>query len=60
MREPFCHEQRGHGLRGIRRSAMLTGVCSAQVAADFATNPTYAGGWAAGQKRRFWFRRVEL
>jgi hypothetical protein len=30
-------------------AAMLTGICSAQIAADNASNPTYAGGWAAGQ-----------
>src|SRR5665213_1277440 len=30
-------------------TAMLTGICSAQIAADFATDPTYAGGWSAGQ-----------
>jgi hypothetical protein len=31
-------------------TAMMTGVCSGQiVASDYATNPTYAGGWSAGQ-----------
>ena len=30
-------------------TAMLTGICSAQIAADYATNPTYSGGWSAGQ-----------
>jgi hypothetical protein len=31
-------------------TAMMTGVCSAQiVASDHATDPTYAGGWSAGQ-----------
>jgi hypothetical protein len=31
-------------------TAMMTGVCSGQVvASDHATNPTYAGGWSAGQ-----------
>src|SRR5689334_18540015 len=29
-------------------AALLPSVCSGQTA-DFATNPTYAGGWAAGQ-----------
>jgi hypothetical protein len=36
-------------------TAMMTNVCSAQVAADYATNPTYAGGWAAGQNGGFGF-----
>jgi len=30
-------------------SAMLTGVCSAQIASDSATGSTYSGGWSAGQ-----------
>jgi hypothetical protein len=30
-------------------SAMLTGVCSAQIAYDSASGSTYSGGWAAGQ-----------
>jgi hypothetical protein len=30
-------------------TAMLTSIASAQIAADYATNPTYAGGWSAGQ-----------
>jgi hypothetical protein len=31
-------------------TAMMTGICSGQViASDHATDPTYAGGWAAGQ-----------
>ncbi len=31
-------------------TAMITGVCSGQVvASDHASNPTYAGGWSAGQ-----------
>jgi len=30
-------------------AALLTGICSAQSASDSASNPTYAGGWAAGQ-----------
>jgi hypothetical protein len=30
-------------------TAILSGVCSAQAAADYASNPTYAGGWSAGQ-----------
>jgi len=34
---------------------MLTGICSAQSAADYATNPTYAGGWLAGQNGGYGF-----
>ncbi|HWX22206.1 MAG TPA: PEP-CTERM sorting domain-containing protein [Candidatus Binatia bacterium] len=30
-------------------TAIMPSVCSAQIAADYATNPTYSGGWAAGQ-----------
>lgn len=30
-------------------TAMLSSVCSAQLAYDSATNPTYSGGWSAGQ-----------
>jgi hypothetical protein len=30
-------------------TAMLTGICSAQIAADSATDPIYSGGWSAGQ-----------
>jgi len=30
-------------------TAMLAGICSAQVALDTASNPTYSGGWSAGQ-----------
>ena len=30
-------------------TAMLTGICSGQIAHDGATDPAYAGGWAAGQ-----------
>src|ERR1700690_4124932 len=36
-------------------TAMMTGVCSAQIAADYATNPTYSGGWAAGQNGGYGF-----
>jgi hypothetical protein len=36
-------------------TALMTGVCSGQTAADFATNPTYSGGWAAGQNGGFGF-----
>jgi hypothetical protein len=36
-------------------TAMMTGVCSGQIAADYATNPTYSGGWAAGQNGGFGF-----
>lgn len=36
-------------------TAMMTGVCSGQIAADFATDPTYAGGWSAGQNGGFGF-----
>jgi hypothetical protein len=35
-------------------TAMLPGVASG-AAADFATNPTYAGGWSAGQNGGFGF-----
>jgi hypothetical protein len=34
---------------------MLTGICSAQIAADFATDPTYSGGWSAGQNGGYGF-----
>ena len=34
---------------------MLTGIASAQVAADYATDPAYTGGWAAGQNGGFGF-----
>lgn len=30
-------------------TAMLSSLCSAQLASDYATNPTYSGGWSAGQ-----------
>jgi hypothetical protein len=30
-------------------TAMLTSICSGQIALDGATDPTYAGGWSAGQ-----------
>jgi hypothetical protein len=37
-------------------TAMMTGVCSAQVtAADYATNSTYASTWSAGQNGGFGF-----
>ena len=36
-------------------TALLSGVCSAQVAADYATDPTYAGGWAPGQNGGYGF-----
>src|SRR5258708_40264765 len=36
-------------------TAMMPGVCSGQVAADYATNSTYSGGWAAGQNGGFGF-----
>ena len=36
-------------------TAMMPGVSSAQIAADFATNPTYAGGWSAGQNGGYGF-----
>jgi len=35
--------------------ALMPDVCSAQIAADYATNPTYAGGWSAGQNGGFGF-----
>ena len=36
-------------------AAMLPGISLAQLAADYATNATYAGGWAAGQNGGFGF-----
>src|SRR5215469_873360 len=30
-------------------TALMTGICSAQVASDSASNPIYSGGWSAGQ-----------
>ena len=36
-------------------TAMLTSMCSAQIAADYATDPTYSGGWSAGQNGGFGF-----
>jgi hypothetical protein len=36
-------------------TALMTDVCSGQIAADFATNPTYASGWSAGQNGGFGF-----
>jgi hypothetical protein len=30
-------------------TAMMTGICSGQIALDQASNSTYAGGWSAGQ-----------
>ena len=37
-------------------TTMLTGVCSAQfIAADYATNSTYTGGWSSGQNGGFGF-----
>jgi hypothetical protein len=36
-------------------TALLAGICSAQVAADYATNPTYSGGWSAGQNGGYGF-----
>src|SRR5882672_4638983 len=36
-------------------ATMLTAPCTGQVAADYATDPTYAGGWAAGQNGGFGF-----
>ena len=36
-------------------TAMLTGMCSAQIAADYATDPTYSGGWSAGQNGGYGF-----
>jgi hypothetical protein len=35
--------------------ALLSGVCSGQIAYDAATNPTYSGGWTAGQNGGFGF-----
>src|SRR5438477_10930657 len=36
-------------------TAMMPGVCSGQSAADYATNPTYSGGWSAGQNGGYGF-----
>src|SRR5215471_14945986 len=36
-------------------TAMMTGVASAQIAADYATDPTYASGWSAGQNAGYGF-----
>ncbi len=36
-------------------TAMLTGICSGQIAQDGATDPAYAGGWSAGQNGGFGF-----
>jgi hypothetical protein len=36
-------------------TALLAGICSAQVAADYATDPTYSGGWSAGQNGGYGF-----
>ena len=36
-------------------TAMLTSICSGQVAFDAATDPTYSGGWAAGQNGGYGF-----
>jgi hypothetical protein len=36
-------------------AAMMTGVCSAQIALDRASNSTYSGGWSAGQNGGFGF-----
>jgi len=36
-------------------TALMTGVCSGQIAADYATDPTYSGGWSAGQNGGYGF-----
>jgi hypothetical protein len=36
-------------------TAIMPGVCSGQVAADYATDPTYSGGWAATQNGGYGF-----
>jgi hypothetical protein len=36
-------------------TAILTGICSGQIASDSATDPTYASGWFAGQNGGFGF-----
>src|SRR6267154_4920378 len=36
-------------------TAIMPGVCSGQLAADYATDPTYSGGWAAGQNGGYGF-----
>src|SRR5574337_114018 len=42
-------------------AAMMTGVCSAQyTAADYATDPAYAGGWSSGQNGGYGFNAWNL
>src|SRR5258707_11960645 len=36
-------------------TAMMPGVCSGQIAADYATDATYGGCWAAGQNGGYGF-----
>src|SRR6267378_3398860 len=36
-------------------TAIMAGICSAQIAADYATDPAYAGGWSAGQNGGYGF-----
>jgi hypothetical protein len=36
-------------------TAMLPAIASAQIAADYATDPTYASGWSAGQNAGYGF-----
>jgi len=36
-------------------TTLLTGTCAGQLAADYATDPTYAGGWSAGQNGGYGF-----
>src|SRR6266404_8262902 len=36
-------------------TAMMPAVCSGQIAADYATDATYGGGWAAGQNGGYGF-----
>lgn len=36
-------------------TAMMTGICSGQIALDQASNSTYAGGWSAGQNAGYGF-----
>src|SRR6266436_2660519 len=49
MRSHFLMSSAAMACAVSAATAMLPGVCSGQIAADNATDPTYSGGWAAGQ-----------
>src|SRR5436190_13330871 len=55
MRSHFLMSSAAMACAVSAATAMMPGVCSGQVAADYATNSTYAGGWAAGQNGGFGF-----